>query len=537
VSGMRGSRDARRSRDARVDAGEAGAAGAPPASTPEQRTILVIAILGSVVSFLDGTLVNVALPAIGEELGGGLATQQWVVDAYLITLGALILVAGSLSDLFGRLRILVVGLVVFGVASVAVGAAPNPELLIAARALQGVGGALLVPSSLALITSAFRGAAQGRAIGLWTAWTSAGTLGGPVLGGLFVDLLSWRWAFFVNVLPIAVTLVLIARLEQRDRRLEGTRVDVAGAILAVVGLGGTVFALIEGQNLGWGSPAVLVPAAVGVVAIVLFLVRQRTASAPLMPLDLWRRRNFWVGNLSTVAVYGALSLGMFALTVFLQQEAGYSATLAGIALLPSTVVLVLFSSLVGRLNGRFGPRFFMTAGPIVAGLGFLWLLLIGDPVDYWLQLLPGILLFGVGLTLTVSPLTSAILGAIETSRSGIASAVNNAVSRIAGLIATAMVGIIAGSALDLGGLHRAVIVTAALLIAGGVIAFLGIRNEATADAHDAPGADAADADGAAGTDGASGTGASRGGPGTDEAPAADADAATATDPAGRTRDS
>lgn len=446
--------------------------------TREQRLVLTIAVLASFVSFLDGTVVNVALPAILDELGGGLAVQQWVVDAYLITLGALILVAGSLSDVYGRITILRVGLIGFGITSVAIAAAPTPELLIVARALQGVAGALLVPSSLALITSNFRGAEQGRAIGIWTGMTSGAMIVGPLIGGVFVDLLSWRFAFLINVLPIAATLWMLVRLGQRDVRRPGATVDYLGAVLCTLGLGGPVFALIEQPNLGWGHPAIWLSMTLGLAAFAGFLVRQRLASQPMMPLSLFRARNFWTGNIATALIYGALSLNGFVVGVYLQQGAGLSATLAGLASLPITLIMVLLSSRVGALAGRFGPRLFMTVGPIVMGGGALLLLAVSPQFDYWLQVLPGILLFGLGLTITVSPLTSAILGAIETERSGIASAVNNAVSRVAGLIVIAMLAAIVGGELDLDGFHRAALVTAGLLVAGGLVSLAGIRNPA-----------------------------------------------------------
>ncbi|MDZ8171275.1 MFS transporter [Microbacterium xanthum] len=449
----------------------------PERMSRDERVVLTVAILASFVSFLDGTVVTVALPAIRNDLGGGLTTQQWVVDAYLVTLGALILVAGSLSDVFGRIRVLRWGLVLFGVTSIAIAAAPTPEFLIVARALQGVAGALLVPSSLALITSTFRGAAQGRAIGIWTAATTGAMVVGPVIGGLSVDLLSWRLVFLINVFPIAVTLWLLAVLRRPDVRAAGRTVDVLGAVLCTVGLGGMVFALIEQPNLGWGSPLIWGTATVGVAAFIGFLVRQATAADPMMPLDLFRQRNFWAGNLTTAFVYAALSLNGFVVGVYLQQGAGLSATLAGLATLPITVLMILFSSRVGGLAGRFGPRLFMTVGPLVMAAGALLLLSVGDPFDYWAQVLPGVVVFGLGLTLTVSPLTSAILGAIDSSRSGIASAVNNAISRVAGLIVIAMLAGIVGGALDLDGFHRAAIVTAALLAGGGVVSFLGIRND------------------------------------------------------------
>ncbi|WP_240606861.1 MFS transporter [Microbacterium sp. Gd 4-13] len=444
--------------------------------TRDQRMVLTIAILSSFVSFLDGTVVTVALPAISRDLGGGLTTQQWVVDAYLITLGALILVAGSLSDVLGRLVVLRIGLIGFAVTSIAIGAAPTAEFLIIMRALQGVAGALLVPSSLALITANFRGPAQARAIGVWTAATTGAMIAGPLVGGLFVDLLSWRLVFFINVLPIALTLFLLVRLGHPDHRREGARVDYLGAILCTAGLGGSVFALIEQSALGWASPVIWGSMTIGVLSFAAFLLRQRFARDPMMPLDLFRARNFWTGNVATAFIYGALSLNGFVLGVYLQQGAGLPATLAGLASLPATVLMILFSSRVGALAGTWGPRLFMTIGPLLAAGGSLLLLSIGEDFDYWWQVLPGIIVFGFGLTLTVSPLTSAILGAIDTSRSGIASAVNNAVSRVAGLIAVAMVALIVGGSIDLDGFHRAAVVTAALLAIGGVVSFLGIRN-------------------------------------------------------------
>ncbi|KSU54448.1 MFS transporter [Microbacterium enclense] len=444
--------------------------------TREQRTVLAIAVLASFVSFLDGTVVTVALPAIAEDLGGGLSTQQWVVDAYLVTLGAFILVAGSLSDVFGRVVVLRVGLIGFGITSVAIAAAPTAEFLIVARALQGIAGALLVPSSLALITSTFRGPAQARAIGIWTGATTVAMIAGPLIGGVFVDTLSWRLVFLVNVLPIAVTMWLLARLSHRDHRRPDSRVDVVGAVLCAAGLGGVVFALIEQPNLGWASPVIWMPGLIGAAAFAGFLVRQRLARDPMMPLDLFRSRNFWAGNLATVFVYAALSLNGFVVSVYLQQGAGLPATLAGLASLPSTILMIVLSSRMGSLAGRYGPRLFMTLGPLVMAVGSLLLLSVGNEFDYWTQVLPGIVVFGLGLTATVSPLTAAVLGAIESERSGIASAVNNAVSRVAGLLAIAAVSAVVGGALDLDGFHRAAIVTAALMVLGGAASFLGIRN-------------------------------------------------------------
>jgi EmrB/QacA subfamily drug resistance transporter len=461
---------------------QAGTTTGTPGLSREQKLVVTIAVLASFVSFLDGTVVNVALPKIIGELGGGLAAQQWIVDSYLVTLGAFILVAGSVSDLYGRILIMRIGLIAFGISSIAVGAAPTVEFLIGARAVQGVAGALLVPSSLALITANIRGAAQGRAIGIWTGMTSVAMIVGPVIGGVFVDFLTvgpisgWRFAFFINVIPIAVVLVLLKVLGHQNSRREGVHVDYLGAVLCTIGLAGVVYALIEQQNLGWGSPAIWGSFVVGVLSFAGFLVRQRFARDPIMPLGLFRARNFWTGNVATAFIYGGLSLIAFVIGVYLQEGPKLPATLAGIASLPSTIIMIAFSSRVGSWSGRFGPRLFMTIGPLIAGAGVLTMLLVGEQFDYWWQMLPGIVIFGVGLTLTVSPLTSAILGAIEPERSGIASAVNNAVSRVAGLIVTAMLGVITGGALNLDGFHRAILVMAGLLIAGGLVSFAGIRN-------------------------------------------------------------
>lgn len=441
----------------------------------DQRLVLGTAILASFVAFLDGSVINVALPAISRELGGGIVTQQWVVDAYLITLGSLILLAGSLSDVLGRIVILRVGIIGFGVTSLLCAVAPGPEFLIVMRGVQGIAGALLVPSSLALITSTFEGPARSRAIGQWTAGTTVAFLTGPLLGGALVDSVGWRWVFAINVLPIAVTLVLLALLHHRDAREPGVRIDLLGAALCVVGLGGPVYALIEQGRLGWGTPVILVPLVVGLLAFAAFLWRQRVARQPLMPLGLFAVRNFGIGNISTALIYAALSIGGFIIVVFLQQVAGFPATLAALSLLPLGILNITLSTWFGSLAGRYGPRWFMAIGPIVAGIGYLLMIGAGDRVDYLTQILPGVLLFGLGLAATVAPLTAAILGSISEAQSGIGSAINNAVSRVAGLIAIAFIGVILGGQVTAAGFHRVLIVAAALLIAGGVVAALGIR--------------------------------------------------------------
>lgn len=442
----------------------------------QQRLVLVVSILASFIAFLDSSVINVALPAIANELGGGLATQQWALDAYLITLGALMLIAGSLSDLFGRKKVMAAGLVGFGIASVLCAIAPTAPFLIFSRALQGIAGALLVPSSLALIISAFSGPAQGKAIGSWTAWTGISFIIGPLVGGFLVDAGSWRWIFIINVLPIAITLYLMKALHHTDNTEKGVKVDALGAILCAIGLGGAVYALIEQPHYGWGSPSIYLPLSVSALALLAFWWQERRAAHPMLPPGLFASRNFSVGNLATASIYGGLAVATFLISVFVQQVGRYSAFQAGMALLPVTIIMFFLSPRAGELAGRFGPRWFMATGPIIAAIGFLYMLRTDITVDYWLQLFPGIFIFGIGLSLTVAPLTSAILGAVQSYQAGIGSAVNNAVARIAGLVAIAALSVIIGPQLDLSGFHRGLIATAMLLIAGGLVSAVGIVN-------------------------------------------------------------
>ncbi|WIE68849.1 MFS transporter [Curtobacterium sp. MCLR17_054] len=447
----------------------------------DRRIVLVVAILASFVVGLDSSVVNVALPAIRQELGGGLVVQQWVVDAYLVTLGSLILVAGSLSDLFGRVRIITWGLVVFGIASVVCAIAPTGEVLIVARALQGVGGALVMPSALALIVAAFRGAAQAKAIGTWTAWSSAATILGPVVGGLVVDGIGWRWVFVLTAVPIAVTIPLVLRITGDVHPAVRPRIDVVGAVLAVVGVGGVVLGLIEQERLGWGAPVVVGALVLGAAALVAFVPWElrvtRATGSPLVPLELFRARNFTVGNLATLSIYGALGMVFFVVTLFLQEVWRFPAWLAGLATLPPTIMLLALSTAVGSFAGRFGPRWFMAAGPAVGAVAALLLLLAGDdPTGYWWSVFPGLVLIGVGIALMVTPLTSAVLGSVPQSEAGSGSAVNNAVARIAGLVTVALAGVVLGGEVSVDGLHRAMVVMALLLAAGAVVCAVGIRN-------------------------------------------------------------
>jgi len=418
----------------------------PSASAQEarrKRLTLVACILGSAVVFLDGTVVNVALPAIRTDLDAGLAAQQWVVEAYLLTLGALLLVGGSLADLFGLRRVYALGLVTFGLASLLCALAPSAGALAVLRGVQGVAGALLVPSTLAIITATFDERERGRAIGTWTAWAGAATVIGPLLGGTLIDVASWRWIFAINVVPLAVTLALLRQLGTgSERRRPGARVDVVGAVLCALGLAGPVFALIHQPAAGWSAPSVLVPLVVGGALLVAFVAWERRAPAPMLPLGLFAQRNFAVGNVATLTIYAGLGAATFFLPLFLQQVAGYDAVQAGLALMPVTVLMFVLSARAGALADRFGPRTFMGVGPLIAGAGVALLARLDAGASYMTELLPGVALFGLGLVLTVAPLTATVLGAVDERFAGVASGANNAIARVAGLLAIAVIGAI-----------------------------------------------------------------------------------------------
>jgi EmrB/QacA subfamily drug resistance transporter len=409
-----------------------------------KRTALVASILGSGIVFLDSTIVNVALPAIRTSLHGGLAEQQWIVEAYLLTLSSLLLVGGSLGDLFGRRRVFSIGLTAFGVCSLLCAVAPTSGALIAARGVQGVAGALLVPSTLALIMDVFPEDERSGAIGTWTAFTGVATVIGPLGGGALIQAASWRWIFAINLVPVLVTLFLLQQLEA-DTRDPG-HVDIVGAVLCALGLGGPVFALIEQPTYGWGDGRVLIPLLVGIALLIAFIPWEKRSPQPMMPLTLFASRNFSVGNLTTLTLYAGLSVATFFLVLFVQQVGGYTPIQAGLSLLPVTVLTFFLARRFGVLADRVGPHLFMAAGPIVAGAGLLLLVRTSSQADYVTQILPGVAVFGLGLSATVAPLTATVLSSVEPGHSGVASGVNNAVARIAGLLAIAALGAVVSGA-------------------------------------------------------------------------------------------
>ena len=453
--------------------------------TRRQRLTLAAAILGSGVATLDGTIVNVALPAIERNLGGGLPAQQWVSNAYLLALGSLILIGGSLGDIYGERRVFALGVAAFGVFSVACALAPTIGVLIAARTLQGAAGALLTPSSLAIIVTAFRARERAQAIGAWTAWGGIAAVVGPFAGGAIIDQLSWRWIFALNVPLVAATLVLIAAAVPRAPALQ-RRIDYPGAALCTLGLAGIVFALIEQPRFGWSSPGIFLPLAGGAVAFASFVAYERRAARPMVKLELFGRRNFAVGNVETLTMYAGLSILFFFLVIFLQQVAGYSALESGLATLPTTLIMFALSRRFGMLADRYGPRLFMGAGPLISAGGVLLLLRAGMHASYPADVLPALIVFSLGLTITVAPLTAAVLADADEADAGIASGINNAVARVAGLIGVSVIGVVVASTLvgdtfarnaeSVRAFHEAIVIAAALLAVGGLSGLLGITN-------------------------------------------------------------
>jgi len=465
----------------------ADAAGTVRVGTPAGRWVILATVLGSGMAFLDGTVVNVALPAIGRDFGGGLAGLQWTLDAYLLTLGSLLLLGGALGDRYGRRRVFVTGLVAFSAASALCGLAPSLGGLIAARAVQGVGGALLVPGSLALLSASFRPDDRGRAVGAWSGLAGVASAVGPFLGGWLVDAVSWRLVFLINLPLAAVTVWIVVNHvpESRDASaVTGGKLDVAGAAAATVGLAGVVFALIEGSGGGM-SARVVVAAVVGVAGLAVFPVIERRHPEPLVPLELFRSRQFSGANATTFAVYGAFAGALFLFVVLLQQGLGYSALEAGASMLPVTMILVLLSSRTGRLAQRIGPRLPMTFGPMVAGIGLVLMSTAQAGVTYATGVLPGVVVFGLGLSFTVAPLTAAVMASVEDRHLGAGSGVNNAVARVAGLLSVALLPALAGlSGVDpadsafVTGAQGALRIAAGLCAAGGLVAFVSIRTSA-----------------------------------------------------------
>ncbi len=449
----------------------------PALTDRDKRITLVAAIMGSFIALLDGTVVNVALPAIHDDLGGGLSGQQWVVNAYLLFLGSLILIGGSLGDVFGEKRIFVIGVTGFGLVSALCAVAPSIEVLVAGRALQGVFGALLTPASLAIIIATFPESERGMAIGTWTAYGSIAAVVGPLVGGQLVDTLSWRWIFAINVPFVVVTLVLTAMMPRASTEGRARRPDAVGATLAALGLAGPTFGLVRQPEVGWGSAQVILPIVLGLVVFAAFLAWERRSRDPMLPLGLFGRGNFAWGNVETLCMYGGLGIMFFLLVLFLQQVGGFSATEAGLATLPTTFIMFFASRRFGMMADRQGPRLFMGIGPLIASAGVtLELLLIDEDPSFFAEVLPGVLVFSLGLALTVAPLTAAILADADEHNAGIASGVNNAVARVAGLLATASIGAIIGGTLDLDGFRTGMMFAAVLLAVGGLIGLLFVRN-------------------------------------------------------------
>lgn len=446
-------------------------------------------MLGSGVAFLDSTVVNVALPSIARNLHTGLTDLQWISDAYLLTLGALIVLGGSLGDRLGRRRVFVAGLLAFTTASVICGLAPNTVVLIVGRGLQGIGGALLVPGSLAIISACFVPEDRSRAVGLWSGMSGVTTAAAPFVGGWLVDTVSWRAIFFINVPLAAAAIALAVRHvpETRDEAATG-RLDITGAATISLGLAGVVDALIDGPGAGW--PALTVAAGVaGAALLVAFPLLEHRTRNPMVPLRLFASQQFSGANLTTFMVYAALSATAFLLVLHLQQDLRYSALGSGLAFLPASILLILFSSQAGGLAQRIGPRLPMTVGPILAAAGCLLLGGIRPGDSYASAVLPGVVVFGAGLTITVAPLTAAVMAAVDARHVGVGSAINNATARIGGLIAVAVVpelaGLTAASSQLAGvslsdGFTAAMRISAGLLAAGGLIAAATIRRIAPA---------------------------------------------------------
>ncbi|WP_051634651.1 MULTISPECIES: DHA2 family efflux MFS transporter permease subunit [unclassified Mycobacterium] len=457
------------------------------------RWVLAATVLGSGMAQLDATVVNVALPAIGQDLNAEVGGLQLVVSAYSVTLAALILLSGSLGDRLGRKRVFVVGVAWFTVASAICAVAPNAEMLIAARALQGIGGALLTPGSLAIIQSVFMPTDRAKAIGAWSALGGVAAAIGPLLGGYLVQAINWRAIFLINV-PLGCLVAWLAVRhvpESRDPSTAG-RLDYAGATAATAGLAGTTYAVVEGPNRGWDSPVVLAAGVLGVIALVAFVVIERRTANPMLPLGIFSSRQFTSANAVTFVVYTALGGVFFLLVVVLQTGLGYSPVAAGAATLPVTAIMLALSSASGALAQRIGPRLPLTIGPLVIAAGMVLMTRIGPGASYSTVVLPAVVVFGLGLAATVAPVTAAALAAADERHAGVASGVNNAVARTAGLLAVALLPPLSGLTGDAfrspaaitAGFHTAMLISAGLAALGGALAFATISNDLLADEPD-----------------------------------------------------
>jgi EmrB/QacA subfamily drug resistance transporter len=409
----------------------------------KRRWTLIATIVASSMTFIDGTVVNVALPALQKELQATITDVQWVVEAYALFLGALILVGGALGDQFGRKKVFLLGVVAFTAASVWCGVAQSARSLIVGRAFQGIGAAFLVPGSLAIISATFSGADRGRAIGTWSGFSAITTAIGPVIGGWLIQNVSWRAAFFLNVPLAAVVIVLSLRYmdESRDPSRSG-RVDWIGALLAVFGLGGVVFGLLEWPPLGAGHPLVTGSLVLGVICLALLIVAEHRQKSPMMPLHLFESRTFSLANLLTLFLYGALGIVMFLVPLLLIQVEGYSATAAGAAFLPFPIIMFGLSRWSGGLVARTGPRPPLTVGPLIAAAGLALFARAGNGTSYWTSVLPAVVLLGLGMAVTVAPLTTTVMAAVPSAHAGVASGINNTVARVAGLLAIAVFGVV-----------------------------------------------------------------------------------------------